>query len=115
MGMSSATLAPANMSGSFPIDALENEDSRITLRKLPNSANNYANSETGTGRSEQIDPLDRAAIHSKPMNVLDELESFWERDEASRGITQRGILAEHIMEKQAEDLKQGKGKGAFCM
>jgi len=33
------------------------------------------------------------------MNVLDELESFWERTEASRGMTQRGILAEHIMEK----------------
>ena len=50
------------------------------------------------------------------MSVLDELENYWEKTEANQG--KRGILAEHIMERQAKDLMNGddsKGKGAFCM
>jgi len=33
--------------------------------------------------------------------VLDELENFWEKNDADKGLAKRGILAEHIMEKQA--------------
>lgn len=64
--------------------------------------------------------LDEAQICSKSVvSVLDELDSFWEKNDASKGLKQRGILAEHIMERQAQDLLNGtsgaQGKGAFCM
>ena len=70
--------------------------------------------------NEEFNPLNEAHISSKPeTSVLDELESFWEKNDASKGFQQRGILAEHIMEKQAQDLLDGKGtskgKGAFCV
>ena len=78
----------------------------------------------GAGRTilqnESVDLLNEAQINSKPisMNVLDELENFWEKTEASQG--KKSILAEHIMERQAQDIMNGNGKdskghGAFCM
>ena len=72
----------------------------------------------GRQQNESVDLLNEAQINSKPisMNVLDELENFWEKTEASQG--KKGILAEHIMERQAQDIKNGnesKGHGAFCM
>ena len=71
-----------------------------------------------TGRCKESDLLNDALICSKPISVLDELDHFWEKNDASKGITPRGILAEHIMEKQAIELLNGtqaKGKGAFCV
>ncbi len=59
-----------------------------------------------TRRSEASNMLNTAEIHSKPMSVLDELENFWEKNDASKGVSQKGILAEHIMERQAEELKK---------
>ena len=72
----------------------------------------------GKFHSESFDPLNEAQINSKPisMNVLDELENFWEKTEASQG--KKGILAEHIMERHAHEIMNGgesKGQGAFCM
>ena len=55
--------------------------------------------DTTTGRSCQTNLLNQAMMNSKPMSVLDELETFWEKTDASKGVGQRGILAEHIMEK----------------
>lgn len=57
--------------------------------------------------SESFDPLNEAQINSKPisMNVLDELENFWEKTEASQG--KKGILAEHIMERHAHEIMNG--------
>ena len=52
-----------------------------------------------TGRYQESDVLNEALISSKPMSVLDELDHFWEKNDASKGIAPRGILAEHIMEK----------------
>ena len=68
--------------------------------------------------NESVDLLNEAQINSKPIsvNVLDELENFWEKTEASQG--KKGILAEHIMERHAHDVMNGsesKGQGAFCM
>ena len=75
--------------GSIDINALV-DDSNISLRKKPES--------------------------NSSRNVLDELESYWEQNDANRGVNKKGILAEHIMEHQAEQLKlKGKGSGAFCV
>lgn len=76
---------------------------------------------TNNLQNESVDLLNEAQINSKPisMNVLDELENFWEKTEASQG--KKSILAEHIMmERQAQDIMNGNGKdskghGAFCM
>ena len=59
------------------------------------------------GYSESFDPLNEAQINSKPIsvNVLDELENFWEKTEASQG--KKGILAEHIMERHAHEIMNG--------
>ena len=56
---------------------------------------------------ESFDPLNEAQINSKPIsvNVLDELENFWEKTEASQG--KKGILAEHIMERHAHEIMNG--------
>ena len=72
----------------------------------------------GHHNNESVDLLNEAQINSKPisMNVLDELENYWEKTEASQG--KKGILAEHIMERHAHDIMNGsdsKGHGAFCM
>ena len=55
--------------------------------------------DTTTGRSCQTNLLNQAMVNSKPMSVLDELETFWEKTDANKGVGQRGILAEHIMER----------------
>ena len=76
----------------------------------------YMRQQNMANQSESGDLLNEAQINSKPMSVLDELESFWEKTDANRG--KKGILAEHIMESQAHELMNGgeaKGKGAFCM
>ena len=44
------------------------------------------------------DLLNQAHIASKPVDsVLDDLENFWEKNDAIKGISKRGIMAEHIM------------------
>ena len=43
--------------------------------------------EPNTGVSDQADLLNKAQINSKPLSVLDELESFWERSDACKGIS----------------------------
>ena len=75
-----------------------------------------------TEMSPQTNKLNEALIQSKPISVLDELENYWERNDANRGQARGGILAEHIMERQAQELLNGgegegkaKGKGAFCV
>lgn len=54
--------------------------------------------------------------------MLDELENFWEKNDLDKGLAKRGILAEHIMEKQAKEMmlakngdEKAQGMGAFCM
>ena len=68
---------------------------------------------------QTADALNEALVSSRPISVLDVLENYWEKNDASRGVNKRGILAEHLMEKQTQDLKDGKngtqGRGAFCV
>ena len=49
-----------------------------------------------TIQSESADLLNEAQVCSKPMSVLDQLENFWEDQDANRG--KKGIRAEDIME-----------------
>jgi len=41
------------------------------------------------------------------MSVLDELDIFWEKTDASRGISPLTVRAEHIMEKKQTGRDQG--------
>ena len=94
----------------------ESQSEKINHTYLRQQQKGYAD------QSESADLLNEAQINSKPlkMSVLDQLENFWEESDANKG--KKGILAEHIMAKQAssqaEDLMNGgeaKGKGAFCI
>lgn len=56
---------------------------------------------------ESVDLLNEAQISSKPMqmSVLDDLENYWEKTDAIHG--KKGVLAEHIMDRQANDAMNG--------
>ena len=58
---------------------------------------------TGNNLVNQKDDADEVDP-KQPVSVLDELENFWEKNDADKGIAKKGILAEHIMEKQMRDL-----------
>lgn len=98
----------------------EASDLRGKLGSSNGRQRNHQNRNQHPQYNDSFDPLNEAQINSKPisMNVLDELESYWEKTEAREG--KKGILAEHIMERQAREIMNGaggesEGHSAFCM
>ena len=53
-------------------------------------------------------PITDKDSEKRPRSVLDELENYWQKNDQSKGLGKRGILAEHIMEQQARGLKEDK-------